>query len=66
MKDLSRFEIHDHLDRPYATLNHSVLSMRDIEDIADWCENNGCVYYGIGIVEFLNAESVTMFTLRWS
>jgi hypothetical protein len=40
--------------------------MKDIEDIADWCENNGCVYYGIGVVEFLNDEALTMFTLRWS
>lgn len=63
---MSRFSIHEFEYRPYATLNHSVLSLTEIEDIANWCEENNCRYYGMGLVEFPNKQAVTLFMLRWS
>lgn len=66
MKSTHRFKIHEFEYRPYATLNHSVLNFLEVESIADWCEENNCVYYGTGIVEFPDKETLTLFLLRWA
>ena len=36
MKNTSRFSIHEFEYRPYATLNHAVLSQEEINAIQDW------------------------------
>ena len=66
MKNTSRFSIHEFEYRPYATLNHAVLSQEEINAIQDWCRENNCKYYGMGLVEFPDRKTITLFTLKWS
>lgn len=66
MKNTSRFSIHEFDYRPYATMNHAVLSVSEIVNIESWCLEHNCKYYGIGLIEFPDRKTVTLFMLRWS
>jgi len=47
-------------------LNASVITSNEFEEIKQWCNVNDCRYSLVGLVEFPDDQSKTLFLLRWT
>lgn len=50
----------------YVILNSRILPADEFPKIEKWCNEHNCTYYNIGVIQFPNRETMSLFMLRWS
>ena len=61
-----RFIVNDSDHRLHVILNSRILPAEEFEKIEKWCIEHNCTCYNIGVIEFPDLETLTLFTLRLS
>lgn len=61
-----RFIVND-LDYGFhVILNSRILPAEEFPKIEKWCNEHHCTYYNIGVIEFPDLKTFTMFILKWA